>query len=189
MFDNSWMFLNWFRFTKPHNRNRRARRCAHSRLRSRSWNKRVHSRFQWPVIFAIIYKPSLMTVSCKVCNVAKQTCVEIFWRSICGCRRSTPTPGDFFRSMRFPSSAETVDMTRAAEIFEVSLRMIECCVRQGMKIKRFAIRASGNWRSRGYYLATLITTCRKSEHTVWQSLYHRFRNEFSLEFRETLVAV
>ncbi|XP_076805878.1 peroxidasin homolog isoform X2 [Clavelina lepadiformis] len=57
-------------------------------------------------------------------------------------RRSTPTPGDFFRSMRFPSSAETVDMTRAAEIFEVSLRMIECCVRQGMKIKRFAIRAS-----------------------------------------------
>jgi len=43
--------------------------------------------------------------------------------------------------MRFPSTQEGIDMSRAAEVFDVSLRMIECCVRQGMKLKKFQLRS------------------------------------------------
>lgn len=30
-------------------------------------------------------------------------------------------------------------MMRAAEIFEVSLKMIECCIQRGSKLKRFTL--------------------------------------------------
>lgn len=48
------------------------------------------------------------------------------------------SPHDLFSLMRFPSSRKSIDMMKAAEVFDVSLRLIECCVRQGAKIKRFA---------------------------------------------------
>ena len=35
--------------------------------------------------------------------------------------------------MRFPSSNLAVDMAKAAEVFDVSLRVIECCVRRARR--------------------------------------------------------
>lgn len=43
--------------------------------------------------------------------------------------------------MRFPSTREGIDVTRAAEVFDVSLRMIECCVKRGMRLKKFRLRS------------------------------------------------
>uniref|UniRef100_H2ZDY5 Cell adhesion molecule-related/down-regulated by oncogenes n=1 Tax=Ciona savignyi TaxID=51511 RepID=H2ZDY5_CIOSA len=44
-------------------------------------------------------------------------------------------PWDLLTLVRFPSTRAGVDFARAAEVFDVTLRMIECCVRQGMKLK------------------------------------------------------
>nr|XP_039257330.1 peroxidasin-like isoform X1 [Styela clava] len=54
-------------------------------------------------------------------------------------RRQRQSSSDLLALMRFPSTRRGVNMMRAAEVFEVSLHMIECCIRRGAKLKRFAL--------------------------------------------------
>nr|XP_018667950.1 peroxidasin-like isoform X2 [Ciona intestinalis] len=54
--------------------------------------------------------------------------------------RNRQSPGDLLALVRFPSTRAGVDLARAAEVFDVALRMIECCVRRGMRPRDFDVR-------------------------------------------------
>jgi len=54
-------------------------------------------------------------------------------------RHNRQSASDLLTLMRFPSSQEGIDLTRAAEVFDVSLRIIECCVRRGMQLNGFSV--------------------------------------------------
>ena len=81
--------------------------------------------------------------------------------------RNRQTASDLLALMRFPTTQEGIDVTKAAEVFDVSLRMIECCVKRGMKLKKFRLQSEK--ASAGSSLTNDLISLYKIKQKVWET--------------------